>query len=111
MRGNSHAGFGGGSLGKGPATLAPRPTIYPAILPIVLGSDGQPLDVGRAQRTAPPHVRAALLARDGACAFPTCDQPPGTSEAHHVTGWADGGATSLDNLVMLCGHHHRTRAL
>ena len=28
--------------------------------------------------------------------------------AHHITHWADGGATSLDNLVLLCGHHHRT---
>jgi hypothetical protein len=28
--------------------------------------------------------------------------------AHHVTHWADGGVTALFNLVMLCGHHHRT---
>ncbi len=27
--------------------------------------------------------------------------------AHHITHWADGGATSLDNLILLCGHHHR----
>jgi RimJ/RimL family protein N-acetyltransferase len=47
------------------------------VLPIVLGSRGQPLDVGRTQRTAPPHMRAALLARDGKCSFPGCDHPPG----------------------------------
>jgi hypothetical protein len=29
------------------------------------------------------------------------------THAHHVEHWADGGATSLDNLVLLCGHHHR----
>jgi hypothetical protein len=46
------------------------------VLPIVLGSDGQPLDVGRTQRTAPPHLRAALLARDGKCSFPGCDHRP-----------------------------------
>jgi hypothetical protein len=78
------------------------------ILPIVLNGDGQPLDVGRAQRTAPPHLRAALLARDGRCAFPGCDQPPGTSEAHHLQSWIDGGPTSLNNMIMMCGHHHRT---
>jgi HNH endonuclease len=27
--------------------------------------------------------------------------------AHHVLPWALGGATSLDNLVLLCGDHHR----
>ncbi|MDA3642630.1 HNH endonuclease [Saccharopolyspora indica] len=78
------------------------------ILPVVLNSDGLPLDVGRAERTAPPHLRAALLLRDGTCAFPACDRPPGTPEAHHVQSWLDGGATELNNLVMLCGHHHRT---
>jgi uncharacterized protein DUF222/HNH endonuclease len=77
------------------------------ILPVVLGSDNVPLNVGRAERTAPPHLRAALLHRDGTCAFPSCDRPPGTPDAHHIESWIDGGATDLDNLVMLCGHHHR----
>ncbi|MEV0697152.1 DUF222 domain-containing protein [Saccharopolyspora sp. NPDC050389] len=78
------------------------------ILPIVLGGDSLPLDVGRAKRTAPTHIRAALLRRDGVCAFPGCDRPPGTPEAHHIQHWVDGGATNLNNMVMLCGHHHRT---
>lgn len=76
------------------------------ILPVLLDSESRPLDVGRAQRSAPPHLRAALRARDGSCAFPGCDHPPGTAEAHHIRHWADGGATSLPNLVMLCAHHH-----
>ncbi|MGW3473239.1 HNH endonuclease signature motif containing protein [Saccharopolyspora sp. NPDC000995] len=42
------------------------------------------------------------------CAFPGCDRPPGTPEAQHVEHWVDGGATELGNMVMLCGHHHRT---
>ncbi|MDA3650089.1 HNH endonuclease [Saccharopolyspora indica] len=78
------------------------------VLPIVLGGDGLPLDVGTTQRTAPTHIRAALLARDGACAFPDCDHPPGTPQAHHVVHWADGGPTSVDNMIMLCPQHHRT---
>jgi hypothetical protein len=28
--------------------------------------------------------------------------------AHHVRHWIDGGPTSLNNVVLLCGHHHRT---
>ncbi|MFR9731968.1 DUF222 domain-containing protein [Saccharopolyspora sp. MS10] len=78
------------------------------VLPVLLDGESRPLDVGRSRRTAPPHLRAALLARDGRCAFPGCDHPPGTSEAHHVLSWADGGPTALDNLVMLCAHHHTT---
>ncbi|MER7012003.1 HNH endonuclease signature motif containing protein [Saccharopolyspora sp. NPDC000359] len=53
------------------------------------------------------HIRAALLQRDGACAFPGCDRPPGTPQAHHVTHWIDGGLTTVDNMTMLCAHHHR----
>ncbi|MER7016343.1 DUF222 domain-containing protein, partial [Saccharopolyspora sp. NPDC000359] len=78
------------------------------ILPIVVGGDSLPLDVGTSQRTAPAHLRAALLARDGTCAFPGCDQPPGTPQAHHIRHWIDGGPTALNNMVMLCAHHHRT---
>ncbi|MBQ6642006.1 MAG: DUF222 domain-containing protein [Saccharopolyspora sp.] len=76
------------------------------ILPVLLDGESRPLDVGRAQRSAPPHLRAALLARDGSCAFPGCDHPPGTAQAHHIRHWADGGHTALTNLVMLCAHHH-----
>ncbi|KAA5825234.1 DUF222 domain-containing protein, partial [Saccharopolyspora hirsuta] len=78
------------------------------VLPIVLGGDSLPLDVGASQRTAPAYLRAALLARDGACAFPGCDHPPGTPQAHHIQHWVDGGPTALHNMVMLCAHHHRT---
>ncbi|MER5392479.1 DUF222 domain-containing protein [Saccharopolyspora sp. NPDC002686] len=78
------------------------------VLPMVLGGDSLPLDVGMSQRTAPPHLRAALLARDGVCAFPGCDHPPGTPQAHHIRHWIDGGPTRVDNMVMLCAHHHRT---
>ncbi|MDA3628021.1 DUF222 domain-containing protein [Saccharopolyspora sp. WRP15-2] len=78
------------------------------VLPMVLDSDGIPLDMGRTKRTAPAHIRAALLQRDGVCAFPGCDRPPGAPDAHHIVSWIDGGPTDLSNLVMLCGHHHRT---
>ena len=77
------------------------------LLPIVLGGPGQVLDVGRARRLATGPLRRALVARDRGCAFPGCGRPPTWCYAHHIKHWADGGATDQDNLVLLCGHHHR----
>ncbi|MEV4386185.1 DUF222 domain-containing protein [Micromonospora sp. NPDC049580] len=78
-----------------------------AILPAVLGGAGQVLDVGRQRRLISGPLRRALVLRDGGCAFPGCDRPPRWCAAHHIRHWADGGPTSLDNAVLLCGHHHR----
>jgi hypothetical protein len=77
------------------------------ILPVVLAGPSQPLDVGRSTRSIPPAIRAALVARDQGCAFPGCDGPGAWAEGHHIIHWADGGSTSLDNLVMLCLRHHQ----
>jgi hypothetical protein len=78
------------------------------IIPAVLGSKGEPLDVGRAKRLVTPAIWAALVVRDRHCAFPACDRPPLMCHAHHIRHWISGGETKLSNLVMLCGHHHRT---
>ncbi|MEU7650372.1 DUF222 domain-containing protein [Micromonospora taraxaci] len=77
------------------------------ILPAVLGSTGQVLDVGRQRRLITGALRRALVLRDGGCAFPGCDRPPRWCAAHHIHHWADGGPTNLTNAVLLCGHHHR----
>jgi len=77
------------------------------IIPMVLGTAAEPLDVGRAARTPPPPLRRALDARDGGCAFPGCDRPPKWSRAHHIWHWTRGGPTSIGNLVLLCDHHHK----
>lgn len=77
------------------------------VVPVVLGGAGQPLDVGRERRTVPTAARRALVVRDDGCAFPGCGAPPGWCDAHHIEHWADGGATDLANLVLLCGAHHR----
>ena len=68
-------------------------------------ADGAVLDVGRKARTIPPSIRRALAARDTGCRFPGCTSR--RCDAHHVHHWSDGGATSLDNLVLLCRRHHR----
>jgi hypothetical protein len=66
-----------------------------------------PLDVGRETRTVTVGQWAALVVRDRGCAFPGCTRPPEWCIAHHILHWADGGTTDLDNLVLLCGFHHR----
>ena len=76
------------------------------IVPVVDGPNGEPLSVGRRTRSIPPAVRRALSSRDRGCRFPGC---PATHRlhGHHVKHWADGGETSLDNLILLCPTHHR----
>ncbi|MGB5389973.1 MAG: HNH endonuclease, partial [Thermoanaerobaculia bacterium] len=68
-------------------------------------SEGKILDVGRRTRTIPTAIRRALTARDEGCQFPGCGLK--YCEAHHLKHWANGGKTSLDNLVLLCRRHHR----
>ncbi|OSY44145.1 MULTISPECIES: HNH endonuclease signature motif containing protein [Pseudonocardia] len=77
------------------------------IVPIVMNGAGQPLDVGRTRRTVPDGLRRAVTARDHGCAHPGCDRPPSWCEVHHIVPWETGGATALDNSVMLCRVHHR----
>jgi len=77
------------------------------IIPAVLGAEGQVLDVGRARRLVTPAQWTALTVRDRHCAFPGCTRLPLACDAHHIVHWADGGLTDLDNLIMLCRHHHR----
>jgi hypothetical protein len=68
-------------------------------------ADGSVLDVGRKTRSIPPAIRRALMARDPRCQFPGCTAR--RCDAHHLTHWAHGGPTCLDNLVHLCRWHHR----
>ena len=51
-------------------------------------------------------MRRALKARDDGCRFPGCNSHR-FCDGHHIVHWRDGGETSLDNLVLLCRHHHR----
>ena len=69
------------------------------------GAGGEILDVGRRTRTISPALRRALAVRDRQCQFPGCHNR--RCDAHHLRHWADGGATALDNLVLLCRRHHR----
>jgi hypothetical protein len=74
---------------------------------VVTDARSVPLEVGRTTKVVSPPLRRALAVRDGGCAFPGCERPPGWCDAHHVKHWADGGETGLSNLVLLCRPHHR----
>ncbi len=69
------------------------------------GPGGETLAVSRRTRTISPALRRALNARDRQCRFPGCRNV--RVDAHHIVHWAHGGATALDNLVLLCRRHHR----
>ena len=110
------AGHPGGRRGGGQSELERR-TRVPAgdvsahSLRLRAGHDrprtGRPGRSAPAAEPAPcrPSVRRALEARDRGCRFPGCGSR--FTDAHHVKHWADGGETSLRNLVLLCKRHHR----
>lgn len=64
-------------------------------------------EMTHAARTVPASTRRALVARDGHCVFPGCDRPAPWCQGHHLTFWAKGGPTKVDNLGLVCTAHHR----
>jgi hypothetical protein len=96
-------------LNDGPsicAESARRLACDTSLVPIFHGPKGD-LDIGRKTRAIPTALRRALEARDeGRCRFPGCENRRWI-DAHHIVHWARGGGTELENLVLLCGHHHR----
>ncbi|MGI9205975.1 MAG: DUF222 domain-containing protein, partial [Woeseiaceae bacterium] len=70
---------------------------------LVEDQDGAPLTIGRKSRVIPAPMRRALRARDEGCCFPGCTHTC-FIDGHHIRHWANGGETSVDNLVLLCRH-------
>lgn len=74
---------------------------------VLLERDGVQLNLGRKRRTVSPGLRRAIVARDHHCRFPGCTARVYV-DCHHVEHWVrDGGETKPENLVLLCGRHHR----
>lgn len=76
------------------------------LIPVVLGTKSQILDVGREHRLATPAQVKALRYRDKGCTFPGCTVPPEWCIAHHIIWWKNGGRTDMDTLALLCEQHH-----
>lgn len=75
------------------------------VIPAVLGSSGEVLDLGQKKRVVSAPLRRALILRDQGCI--KCGKPARWCDAHHRTHWIDGGETSLANCCLLCGECHR----
>jgi hypothetical protein len=102
-------GHGAGRTGFGARISAARARWLAcdgAISRIVMGPDGQPLDVGRTQRVVPAHLRRAVERRDESCVFAGCAAPTYWCDVHHLVHWIDGGDTSLENSGLVCERHH-----
>ncbi|RMI30034.1 HNH endonuclease signature motif containing protein, partial [Nocardia stercoris] len=72
----------------------------------VFDHSGLPLHMGRTKRLASPAQRLALTASLRGCTRPGCDAPASMCAVHHVSEWADGGSTDIENLVLACDHCH-----
>jgi hypothetical protein len=96
-----------GDLGPVHPALARRLSCDAALSRVVTTGTSEPLDVGRKARLVPVALRRAVTVRDRHCRFPGCRRPESWCDCHHVVHWADGGPTSLANLVLLCRRHHR----
>ena len=77
------------------------------IVPAVLGTRSQPLDLGRRTRLFTRHQRQALGLRDHGCTARGCDVSASGCHAHHDIPWSRGGVTDLINGRLLCPRHHR----
>jgi hypothetical protein len=73
---------------------------------VAVSGDGDKLNIGRRSRSIPPAIRRALMLRDRGCAFPGCTHDR-FLHGHHIRHWLHGGETSVENLSLLCTHHHR----
>jgi hypothetical protein len=93
----------GGRISPG---LARRLACEAGIIPVVLGGDSEPLDVGRTRRFHTRAQRVAIAIRDQHCTHPGCDWPPAMCHIHHEPGWAHGGGTDVAHGRLLCPRHH-----
>ncbi|MCI1748775.1 MAG: HNH endonuclease [Acidipropionibacterium sp.] len=108
LAGEIAAGVVHGALGEIPVDAGSlrRMCCEAGILPIVLGGESQVLDEGQERRLVTGVIRRALELRDGGCIFPGCTVSANLCQAHHIIPWWDEGPTSLDNLCLVCRHHH-----
>jgi hypothetical protein len=77
-----------------------------ALVPHVLGTAGEDLDLGRVARLFTRAQRRRLWRRDRGCTYPGCGAPAAWCRAHHVIHWVDDGETEVGNAALLCERHH-----
>ena len=78
------------------------------VIPIIFKGAKEIAAYGGTHRLATVNQRLALIARDKGCSFPGCTIPPAWCQTHHITDFQFTRRTSVDDLTLLCGYHHRT---
>ena len=93
---------------SGPQTRAHLESVLcdARITRVLLSSTGQVTSLHSLTDSITLAQRRALAARDLGCATRGCTRPPALCDAHHLHHRQHGGATALDNMVLLCRHHH-----
>ncbi|MCD4524428.1 HNH endonuclease signature motif containing protein [Nocardioides sp. cx-173] len=76
------------------------------VIPAVLGTRSQVLDLGRKARFHTKAQRIALAVQHGGCYAQGCERPSAWCQAHHLTPWSKGGDTTVEDGVLLCRRHH-----
>ena len=77
------------------------------IIPAVLGTQSDILDIGIPNRLATHQQRFNIALRDGGCLFPGCDRPRRrTATPTTAVHWIDGGPTAEYNLDSFCVFDH-----
>ena len=66
---------------------------------------GHTMYEGRARRFPTDSQRREIMRRDRHCRFLGCTNVTFTN-VHHIKPWGSGGPTNLENLVLMCQHHH-----
>ena len=66
---------------------------------------GHTMYEGRARRFPTGAQRREVKRRDRYCRFPGCANVTFTN-VHHIVPWRLGGLSDLDNLALMCVHHH-----
>jgi hypothetical protein len=66
---------------------------------------GHTMYEGRTRRFPTQAQRREVRRRDRACRFPGCTNVT-FADVHHIVPWKPDGKTDLENLALLCIHHH-----
>ena len=70
---------------------------------------GALLDISQHRYRASPRLKDYVAARDGVCAFPTCNQPGYRCDYDHIQPYAEGGETCRSNAALACRRHNNCK--
>lgn len=89
-----------------PIETARRMACDAGVIPVVLNGAGVVLDEGRRKRLATAEQRTAIESMQATCSHPDCRVSIDDCRIHHLSPWASGGLTDLDQLAPVCETHH-----